>query len=217
MLLNKLRRLLRTLTFLCITCLVLTFIIQVTEKVKTIYQGRTAKFESQFLLTTKYSAKLTSFEEQNFLEIAKRNWLNDKYLIVSLVNFAHWELALNLMLSLKKCGIEKFLAICLDSDVFAKLNETKTAVDHIAMVPSNWLSQKLNKNEGMWDSQHYVSITHAKTEVVAKLLSLGFTVFFNDVDIVWISSEVLSYIEANASKKAEIIFTWDGAHMNTGI
>ena len=85
------------------------------------------------------------------------------------------------------------------------------------LVPSTWLPfANISTHEAAWETKEYYPITRSKVFVVNKLVQHGFTVLFTDVDVVWLSPNILNYIDFVAPDK-DFVYSIDNAReVNTG-
>uniref|UniRef100_A0A914DVX9 Nucleotide-diphospho-sugar transferase domain-containing protein n=1 Tax=Acrobeloides nanus TaxID=290746 RepID=A0A914DVX9_9BILA len=125
----------------------------------------------------------------------------NKYLITAVANNGHFEFVLNLIANLNDFGYTKFLIICLDLVLYENLVKYNFA-EYAVLVPSTWLpSANISTHEAIWETKDYYPITRSKVFIVNKLVQHGLTILFTDVDIVWLSPNILNYIDAVAPGK----------------
>lgn len=152
--------------------------------------------------------------EKQLLKVARSNLVLKKYLITAVSNNGNFEFVLNLIASLKLNGYSKFFIICLDLKLYENMVKYGFA-NNAVMVPSSWLPYSPTVKESKWLSKDYNLVTQAKIHIVHKLLENGFTVLLTDVDLVWLSPNVVKYIDYVAPKH-EFIYTIDKNDVNTG-
>ncbi|CAO3667583.1 unnamed protein product [Rhizopus stolonifer] len=135
---------------------------------------------------------------QATLDAIERNTIREKYgqrrpvkvLLMVVVNSGMMEYTLNWIASLKETGQDdRFLVFAIDQGVV----DTMTSQGYgqqVTLIPSDWFHLPLESKFALWKSNAYLPITHAKTLVVERLLYLGVTVWFTDVDIVFLSPHI---------------------------
>lgn len=77
------------------------------------------------------------------------------------------------------------------------------------LVPSIWLPHVNTIGESRFESKEYNLITHSKPYIVNQLIQNNFTVFLTDVDVAWLSPNIVFYINYTASIK-DFIYAVDG-------
>ena len=111
----------------------------------------------------------------------------DNILVIATANYGMRDYVYNWITSLEKTGHEKYVVFCIDEDLYTHLKATGYE-SHASKIPAEWFHKPIEAAFSDYYSPTYAAITHAKTLVVQRLLYLGITVFFSDVDIVWLST-----------------------------
>ncbi|GAN04496.1 hypothetical protein MAM1_0065d03956 [Mucor ambiguus] len=110
-----------------------------------------------------------------------------KILLVAVVNSGMIDYTLNWIKSLRLTGQgDKFLVFAIDQGVVDELT-LRGYGRQVTLIPNDWFHVPLASGMALWKSNNYRPITHAKSLVVERLLYLGITVWFTDVDIVFLS------------------------------
>ncbi|KAI9491635.1 nucleotide-diphospho-sugar transferase-domain-containing protein [Zychaea mexicana] len=128
----------------------------------------------------------------------------DKILLTAVVNAGMADYTLNWIESLKRTHLEdKFLVFAIDTGLYDILVDHGYA-DHVVQIPEDWFHQKLSKDFAKWLDKSYTPITHAKSLVVERLLYADITVWFSDVDIVFTSPSIYSYLVMKLTSRKSI-------------
>jgi Nucleotide-diphospho-sugar transferase len=135
--------------------------------------------------------------EKKVVDIINLNVMNDskdKILLTAVVNSGMADYTLNWIESLKKCDLEKhFLVFAIDDELVDLLTEAGYGT-HVVKIPDDWFHKKLSGDFASWKVGDYTPITHSKSLVVERLLYLGITVWFSDVDIVFTNPSIYHYL-----------------------
>jgi hypothetical protein len=135
--------------------------------------------------------------EKKVLDIINSNVMTaskDKILLTAVVNSGMVDYTLNWIESLKKCSLEKnFLVFAIDDELVDLLTEAGYG-GHVVKIPDDWFHKKLSGDFASWKVGDYTPITHSKSLVVERLLYLGITVWFSDVDIVFTNPSIYQYL-----------------------
>lgn len=111
----------------------------------------------------------------------------NRVLLTAVVNSGMLDYTLNWIESLKRTNQdEKFLVFAIDQGVVDELT-ARGYRDQVTLIPQDWLHVPLASDFAQWKTNDYRPITHAKSLVVERLLYLDVTVWFTDVDIVFLS------------------------------
>lgn len=118
----------------------------------------------------------------------------DKVLLTAVVNNGMADYTMNWIESLKKSNVDKkFLVFAIDQ----ALVDTLTAAGygkHVVLIPQDWFHKEISADFAGWLEGDYTPITHSKSLVVERLLYLGITVWFSDVDIVFTNPNIFQYL-----------------------
>lgn len=118
----------------------------------------------------------------------------DKILLTAVVNKGMFDYTLNWIESLKRTNLDKhFLVFAIDDELVNLLTNAGYG-NHVVRIPEDWFHKKLSAEFAAWQEGDYTPITHAKSLVVERLLYLGITVWFSDVDIVFTSPAIYPYL-----------------------
>lgn len=183
------------------------------ESESTISDSRVYRFEESDAndkqsILKKLSEYTTDDWEIEILRLANENReLDRKFVIVSAANYGHRDLALNWIASMHRNGYFKFLLFCLDEKLYKTLAELSLS-QNLVLVPSKWLQHAVNTTELLWATPSYNILTQAKVRIVHKLLQKNYTVFSTDIDVIWLSPHILSYIDYTFGRR-EIAYMID--------
>lgn len=166
-----------------------------------------------------WTPKYFQAPEKSVNDIINANILNsgkDKVLLTAVVNSGMFDYTLNWIESLKKTNLGKHFLVFAIDDELVDLMSGAGYKDHVVKIPDDWFHKKLSAEFAAWQEGDYTPITHAKSLVVERLLYLGITVWFSDVDIVFTSPAIYPYLilKLKARKHAitkaeltEVLFT----------
>lgn len=133
----------------------------------------------------------------------------DRILLTAVANSGMSEYTLNWIASLERTGqSDRFLVFAIDSELTTILQEAGYG-DHVVTIPNTWFHKALSSEFSKWLQDGYTPITHGKTLVVERLLYLDITVWFSDIDLVFVSDAIYSYLvqKLNArGSKTETLF-----------
>lgn len=163
-----------------------------------------------------------SFAEPSaeLLDKINNNLLEDRVLITAVANYGMRDYLYNWIGSLTRTNEDKYLVFCLDEQLCNHLVNAGYE-SHAALIPEDWFHQRVTSGFEDYFSPKYRVITHAKTLVVQRLLYLDITVFFSDVDVVWLRPRMREYVKTLMDIRPEthVIFQQDGLderQVNTG-
>ncbi|KAF7724353.1 hypothetical protein EC973_001141 [Apophysomyces ossiformis] len=145
----------------------------------------------------------------NIVKANVRKHKKDQVLLTAVANNGMASYTLNWIESLHRCKLaDKFLVFAIDKELVDTLTE-KGYGDHVVLIPENWFHQKLSAGFAEWLDKDYTPITHSKSLVVERLLYMGITVWFSDVDIVFTSPAIYDYLmtKLTSRKFTEVLFT----------
>lgn len=142
-------------------------------------------------------------------------------LIVALaVNYAYRRLALNFICNLNRLNISNYIVLAMDRPVFDYLSQRDAhvffhdlrrepvisrpnvhSITHrrlLASIPSSLPvgSRIGNDTAHQFGTAAFVETSRRKSLLVLRLLTLGYTVLFSDVDVVWVSNPIPRMLEA---------------------
>ncbi|CAO3598128.1 unnamed protein product [Absidia cylindrospora] len=133
----------------------------------------------------------------------------DRILLTAVANGGMADYTLNWIASLKRTKLDAhFLVFAIDKELDDILTENGFG-DHVVRIPEDWFHQKLDSGMAKWLDKNYTPITHSKSLVVERLLYMGVTVWFSDVDIVFTSDTIYDYLrmKLDSRKSTEMLFT----------
>lgn len=139
------------------------------------------------------------------------NLLKDRILIVAAANYGMRNHVYNWIESLKRTEVTKFIIFCLDDKLYEHL--ILAGYDRqVAKIPDTWFHQQVEASFSLYFSETYRIITHAKTLVVQQLLYLDISVFFSDIDIVWIRPQIVEYMNTMMKMRPQtsVLFQQEG-------
>lgn len=140
------------------------------------------------------------------------------------VNYAYRKLALNFICNLKRLNITNYVALAMDRPVFDYLSQRNAHVffhdlrhegvlDNkesdfkmrrtirrltAVLPPKPLYSVAGNDAPDQFGSSSFVETSRRKSLLVLRLLTLGYTVVFSDVDVVWVSNPIPRMLENSA-------------------
>lgn len=143
-----------------------------------------------------------------------------KVLLTAVVNSGMIDYTLNWVESLRLTKQDdKFLVFAIDQGVVDELT-LKGYGKQVTLIPSDWFHIPLASDMALWRSNDYRPITHAKSLVVERLLYLDITVWFTDVDIVFLSPFIRQTMLTQMSQRpnTHMIFSQEVDHrsVNSG-
>ncbi|KAG2205461.1 hypothetical protein INT46_002706 [Mucor plumbeus] len=143
-----------------------------------------------------------------------------KVLLTAVVNSGMIDYTLNWIESLRLTKQDdKFLVFAIDQGVVDELT-LKGYGKQVTLIPNDWFHVPLASDMALWRSNDYRPITHAKSLVVERLLYLDITVWFTDVDIVFLSPFIRETMLAQMAQRpnTHMIFSQEVDHrsVNSG-
>jgi len=116
---------------------------------------------------------------------------HDNMVIVALSNSGMKDMTLNWIASLHQNKFHKFLVFCFDADMHNYLVANELGNNSV-IVPRKWLGefQVDGKFKG-WGEREYQDLLRGKIRILMEIWNLGFTIFYNDVDLVFLSPHVI--------------------------
>lgn len=112
-------------------------------------------------------------------------------LLTAIVNSGMMDYTFNWIQSLKNTNQDdKFLVFAIDQGVVDEMTANGYG-KQVVLIPEDWYHVPLASDFALWKSNDYRPITHAKTLIVERLLYLDITVWFTDVDMVFLNSHIL--------------------------
>ncbi|CDS10991.1 hypothetical protein LRAMOSA03255 [Lichtheimia ramosa] len=139
------------------------------------------------------------------------NLVDGRVLVIATANYGMRDYMYNWIESLKRTNETRYLIFCLDDKLYTHLVNAGYE-DHAATIPEEWFHQQVASNFEDYFSPQYKAITHAKTLVVQRLLYLDITVFFSDIDIVWLRPRMREYIKTllDIREETHVVFQQEG-------
>ncbi|KAG2219572.1 hypothetical protein INT45_002530 [Circinella minor] len=140
-----------------------------------------------------------------------KNFVEGRVLLIATANYGMRDYTYNWIESLKKTGVDKFLVFCLDDKLYKHMVNAGYE-ENAATIPASWLDLDVAAGFEDYFSPKYRIITHAKTLVVQRLLYLDVTVFFSDVDIVFLRPRMIEFVKTYMDIRPEthVIFQQEG-------
>ncbi|RUS20175.1 nucleotide-diphospho-sugar transferase-domain-containing protein [Endogone sp. FLAS-F59071] len=153
----------------------------------------------------------------DMFRVINTNLLSDRTLVTAVVNNGMIEYTFNWIASLNRTNVHKFVVFCIDSQAHQALVDAGYGQNAV-LIPKSWYHREIPsaKFEEYKEGSYY-SITHAKTLVVERLLHLNIIVVFSDVDVVWLSPYVLSFLSSMWETRDEtlMLFSQEGFDRST--
>lgn len=132
--------------------------------------------------------------------VTVQNVTNSPVVVTVAVNYAYRNLALNFVCNLKRLSISNYLILAMDNAVYQYLAKRKANVFfHTLHLPESLLNagqtrrrllQQRGENEDIFGSSAFIETSRRKSLLVLKVLRLGYTVVFSDVDVVWVRNPI---------------------------
>jgi Nucleotide-diphospho-sugar transferase len=135
--------------------------------------------------------------EGNFIEEEERT------LLIAVVNHGMLEYTLNWIESLKRTEITKYLVFAIDQELVDALTNIGLG-SHVVLIPEEWRHVQLSGDFAAWKTNSYTPITHAKSLIVERLLYLDVTVWFSDVDIVFLNPNIYTHLMWNLKSRKNL-------------
>ncbi|KAI8584409.1 hypothetical protein K450DRAFT_219742 [Umbelopsis ramanniana AG] len=142
------------------------------------------------------SNKSVSAPNADMMAMIDNNILDSKnnVLLTAVANSGMANYTLNWIESLKRCDIDKFMVFAIDSELVETLSAAGYENNVIA-IPDDWFHTPVSNSLISWGNMHdYLPVTASKSLVVEHLLYLNITVWFSDVDIVFLSPNIYEYL-----------------------
>ena len=136
------------------------------------------------------------------------------YTIIALSNSGMKEMTMNWIASLLRNGFTKFVVICFDFPMYMFLAEYGFERNAV-MAPSNWLPKPIEAGFQKFATQGYNELLHGKLMIILELWKRGRGIFYNDVDLVFLSPHAFDYMMFETkNKNPEFIYMVDGVDNN---
>jgi hypothetical protein len=120
------------------------------------------------------------------------------------------EMTMNWIASLLRNKYTKFVVICFDFEMYMFLCEYGFE-RNAALVPRGWIHKEISAQFEGWLSQGYKDLLHGKILIMIELWKRGFGIFYNDVDLVFLSDNVFEHIMfETALYKPDFMYMVDG-------
>ncbi|KAH8552624.1 nucleotide-diphospho-sugar transferase [Umbelopsis sp. PMI_123] len=149
------------------------------------------------------------------------NFINptDRTLLIAVVNHGMLEYTLNWIESLRRTEITEYLVFAIDQALVDAMTELGLG-SHVVLIPEEWRHVQLSGDFAKWKTNSYTPITHAKSLIVERLLYLDVTVWFSDVDIVFINPSIYDHLMWNLKSRKDVhmVFSQETQHttINSG-
>jgi hypothetical protein len=156
--------------------------------------------------------------EETLVENLRQNALNEeKFVILALANIGMKEMTMNWIASLLRNKYTKFVVICFDFEMYMFLCEYGFE-RNAAVVPRDWIHKDISAEFVGWLSQGYKDLLHGKVLILIELWKRGFGIFYNDVDLVFLSDKVFEQIMLEtALRKPDFAYMFDGVDINGAV
>lgn len=122
-----------------------------------------------------------------------------KFVITIAVNYAFRKLALNFVCNLKRLNLQNYVILSMDKAVYEYLAvrganvffyEETVQRRRLHSLPSHSVLNSSAEVENVFGSSAFVETSRRKSILVLKVLRLGYSVLFSDVDVVWIRDPI---------------------------
>lgn len=110
----------------------------------------------------------------------------EKLVVAIAVNYAFRHLALNFVCNLKRVGVRNYVVLAMDRTVFDYL-AARGANAFFYQTPGR---RRLLEDADTFGSAAFVETSRRKSILVLKVLRLGYSVVFSDVDVVWVKDPI---------------------------
>jgi Nucleotide-diphospho-sugar transferase len=145
------------------------------------------------LITTN---KSVSAPNDEMMAMINNNILDsaNSVLLTAVANSGMSNYTLNWIESLRRCNIDRFLVFAIDSQLVDTLSAAGYERNVVA-IPEDWFHVPVSDGLMSWGNLNkYLPVTHSKSLVVEHLLYMNVTVWFSDVDVVFLSPHIYSYL-----------------------
>lgn len=136
---------------------------------------------------------------------------NSKFIIVTAVNYAYRQLALNFICNLQHLHISNYLILAMDKSVYKYLlNHHANVFFHQQTAPT--LHRRLlslsTPSEPHFGTALFVETSRRKSQLVLTILRLGYNVIFSDVDVALLQNPIPHLV----SYQSDIVIQSDRPH-----
>jgi hypothetical protein len=152
-----------------------------------------------------YKERVYDRPAQEVIDAIEGNFIEDKErtLLIAVVNHGMLEYTLNWIESLKRTDISKYLVFAIDQELVDALTDLGLG-SHVVLIPEEWRHVQLSGDFAAWKTNSYTPITHAKSLIVERLLYLDVTVWFSDVDIVFLNRNIYNHLMWNLKSRKNL-------------
>lgn len=157
---------------------------------------------------------------ERLLRAVTNNSAHGNLVIAVAVNYAYRKLALNFVCNLKRLHLTNYIILAMDKAVYHYLAGRRAQVffyDDAPRVSRRLLSESDTSahesprdKEDVFGTASFIETSRRKSLLVLKVLRLGYSVIFSDVDVVWIQNPVPHLLEYNS----DFVIQSDRAHHN---
>lgn len=110
-----------------------------------------------------------------------------KLVVAIAVNYAFRHLALNFVCNLKRIGVSNYVVLAMDRTVFDYLAARGTNTFFYEMPATR---RRLLEEADSFGTAAFIETSRRKSMLVLKVLRLGYSVVFSDVDVVWVRDPI---------------------------
>lgn len=114
--------------------------------------------------------------------------VHDKLVVAIAVNYAFRQLALNFVCNLKRVAVSNYVILAMDRTVFDYL--AARGANTFFYESSTKTTRRLLQHSHKFGSTAFVETSRRKSILVLKVLRLGYSVVFSDVDVVWVRDPI---------------------------
>lgn len=124
-------------------------------------------------------------ERSTSLKAALRKQAIGSAVVVMMVNDGEIDLLENLLCSMRLKGVNKYLVFALTTSAYTKLRNAGIKVFNVKTIPG--IGEKMEEFNGpqTFKSSGFKVVSRLKVTVFQAVVSMKFTLFFQDVDVIW--------------------------------
>ncbi|KAI9285478.1 nucleotide-diphospho-sugar transferase-domain-containing protein, partial [Umbelopsis sp. AD052] len=180
-------------------------IIEGTDELEKELDSAASYFKDELYSKVTYKERVYDRPSQKVMDAIERNFIDkvERTLLIAVVNHGMLEYTLNWIESLKRTDITKFLVFAIDQALVDALTNLGLG-SNVVLIPDNWRHVQLSGDFAAWKTNSYTPITHAKSLIVERLLYLDVTVWFSDVDIVFVNPNIYTHLMWNLKSRKNV-------------
>jgi hypothetical protein len=148
-------------------------------------------------------------------------------IVVLIVNCAYLDMADNSIHSMVRLNVTNFAVVPLDDVAYTVMKELYP--DHtVPLMPGLQKLNAISDRPATYNSDAFRELTASRPRIISAFLKQNYTIFYSDIDTVWMSSRLLDTLEAatslsrattskalEPSEEAELVLTIDSAYADS--